>query len=67
MAHPGTAPVELRLGVDNGAPAPILRSRTLKADPSPETMEALQEMFGKARVRLVRVEDERSGRDPAAY
>jgi len=67
VAHPGTAPVELRLGVDNGAPAPILRSRTLKADPSPETMEALQEMFGKARVRLVRVADGRSGRDPGAY
>jgi len=67
VAHPGTAPLELRLGVDNGAPAPILRSRTLKADPSPETMEALQEMFGKARVRLVRVEGERSGRDPVAY
>jgi DNA polymerase-3 subunit alpha len=54
-AHPGMAPVELRLGSDNGITAPILRSRTLKADPSRDTMEALQEMFGKAWVRLVRV------------
>ena len=54
-AHPGMAPVELRLGSDNGITAPILRSRTLKADPSRDTIEALQEMFGKAWVRLVRV------------
>ncbi len=54
-AHPGTAPVELLLGSDNGVAAPILRSRTLKADPSPDTIAALQEMFGKARVRLVKV------------
>ncbi len=67
VAHPGTAPVELLLGSDNGIPAPVLRSRTLKADPSPDTIEALQEMFGKARVRLVRVEDGRSRRDPGAY
>ena len=67
VAHPGTAPVELLLGSDNGVAAPVLRSRTLKADPSRETIEALQEMFGKARVRLVRVGDGRSGPDPGAY
>ena len=71
VAHPGTAPVELRLGTDNGAGSPVFRSRTLKADPTHETIEALQEMFGKARVRLVRVSvrvaDERSGADPLAY
>ncbi|HAT17997.1 MAG TPA: hypothetical protein DCS76_09405, partial [Gemmatimonadetes bacterium] len=50
VAHPGTAPVELRLGTDNGAGSPVFRSRTLKADPTHETIEALQEMFGKARV-----------------
>jgi DNA polymerase-3 subunit alpha len=60
VAHPGTAPVELRLGSDNGVAAPVLRSRTLKADPSHETIEALQKMFGKARVRLVRVGDGKS-------
>jgi DNA polymerase-3 subunit alpha len=54
-AHPGTAPVELCLGTDNGAPAPVLRSRTLRTDPTHDTIEALQDMFGKARVRLVRV------------
>ena len=54
-AHPGTAPVELALGGDNGTPAPLLRSRTLKVDPSRETLGELQEMFGKARVRLVKV------------
>ena len=71
VARPGTAPVELRLGTDNGAGSPVFRSRTLKADPTHETIEALQEMFGKARVRLVRVSvrvaDERSGSDPLAY
>ncbi|HAW90472.1 MAG TPA: hypothetical protein DCX61_07405 [Gemmatimonadetes bacterium] len=67
VARPGTAPVELRLGTDNGAGSPVFRSRTLKADPTHETIEALQEMFGKARVRLVRVADERSGSDPLAY
>jgi DNA polymerase-3 subunit alpha len=66
-AHPGTAPVELRLGTDNGIAAPILRSRTLKADPSRETIEELQEMFGKARVRLVRVGNGRSAEDLGAY
>jgi DNA polymerase-3 subunit alpha len=67
MAHPGAAPVELRLGSDNGITAPILRSRTLKADPSSDAVEALQAMFGKARVRLVRVAGSRSGPDQEAY
>ncbi|HIF05455.1 MAG TPA: hypothetical protein EYQ64_00450 [Gemmatimonadetes bacterium] len=61
VAHPGTAPVELRLGSDNGIAAPVLRSRTLKADASRDTIEALQEMFGKARVRLVRVGEGKIG------
>ena len=54
LAHPGTAPVELRLGSDNGISTPLLRSRTFKADPGTETLRELQEMFGKAKVRLVR-------------
>jgi DNA polymerase III subunit alpha len=53
--HPGIAPVQLTLGADNGAAAPTLRSRTLRVDPTPETIAELQEMFGKARVRLVKV------------
>jgi DNA polymerase-3 subunit alpha len=67
VAHPGTAPVELLLGSYNGIAAPVLRSRTLKTDPSSDTIEALQEMFGKARVRLVRVGDGRSQLDGADY
>ncbi len=55
VAHPGTAPVELTLGSDNGTLSPLLRSRTLKVDPSGEALGELQEMFGKARVRLVKV------------
>ena len=66
-AHPGTAPVELILGSDNDITAPILRSRTLKADPSRDTIEALQAMFGKARVRLARVADGRSRQDAEGY
>ena len=54
-SHPGTAPVHLSLGSDNGVSAPSLRSRTLRVDPGRETVDALQEMFGKARVRLIRV------------
>ena len=67
VAHPGTAPVELLLGSDNGVAAPVLRSRTLRADPSHETIEALQEMFGKARVRLVRVGDGKNATDAGTY
>jgi DNA polymerase-3 subunit alpha len=53
-AHPGSAPVELTLGSDNGAPAPRFRSRTLTVDPSSETLAALRELFGKGNVRLVK-------------
>jgi len=66
-AHPGMAPVELSLGSDNGIAAPILRSRTLKTDPSHDTIEALQKMFGKARERLVRVGEGKSASDAASY
>jgi DNA polymerase III subunit alpha len=52
--HPGVAPVELMLGSDNGITAPRFRSRSLRVDPSAETLSELQEMFGKTRVRLVK-------------
>ncbi len=52
-AHPGPAPVEVRIGTDNGQPAPRFRSRTLRAAPDAETINALEEVFGKGRVRLV--------------
>jgi DNA polymerase-3 subunit alpha len=54
QANPGGAPVELRVGQDNGVAAPRLRSRSLKTDPLGETMPQLRELFGKSRVRLVK-------------
>jgi DNA polymerase-3 subunit alpha len=54
QAHPGPAPVELMLGSDNGVKAPRFRSRTLRVDPLGDTLPELREIFGKARVRLVR-------------
>jgi DNA polymerase-3 subunit alpha len=52
--HPGAAPVEVALGVDNGVEAPRFRSRSLRVNPTRETLASLQELFGKAHVRLVR-------------
>jgi DNA polymerase-3 subunit alpha len=54
-AHPGEAPVELTVGADNGSRAPRLRSRSLKADASPETIKELRNLFGAGRVRLVKL------------
>jgi DNA polymerase-3 subunit alpha len=51
-AHPGLVPVELAIGNGGGG---RLRSRTLKADVGNGTMEELQAVFGRNRVRLVRV------------
>ncbi|MSR36038.1 MAG: hypothetical protein EXR95_05250, partial [Gemmatimonadetes bacterium] len=48
--HPGVAPVELAVANGGGA---RLRSRTLKADVTNGTLEELQSVFGKNRVRLV--------------
>ena len=48
--HPGVAPVELRVGTGEGAQ---FRSRTLKTDVTNGTLEELQAVFGKDRVRLV--------------
>jgi DNA polymerase-3 subunit alpha len=53
-AHPGAAPVELALGVDNGARAPRFRSRSLSVDGGQETLAELRALFGRGRVRLVR-------------
>jgi DNA polymerase-3 subunit alpha len=53
-AHPGASPVWLQVGQDNGEPAPKLRSRSLRASPDRETIAALQKLFGRAQVRLVR-------------
>jgi DNA polymerase-3 subunit alpha len=53
-AHPGSAALELKLGQDNGASAPLYRSRSLRVDPSTETVTALRELLGRDRIRLVR-------------
>ena len=55
-AHPGGAPVEVQLGTPNGHPPPVLRSRSLRADPSRETVQALAELVGPTRVRVVRTQ-----------
>ncbi len=52
--HPGVAPVEVLVQTGNGLGAPRLRSRTLRVDPGPETLAALEKLFGPAHVRLVR-------------
>ena len=52
--HPGASPIWLQVGADNGEPAPRLRSRTLRASADDDTVAALQKLFGRAHVRLVR-------------
>ncbi len=53
-AHPGASQVWLQLGEDNGERAPRLRSRSLGITPDAEAVEALQKIFGRRNVRLVR-------------
>ncbi len=53
-AHPGAAPVWLQVGADNGDHAPRFRSRSLRVSPDAETVRALQKLFGRANVKLVR-------------
>ena len=52
--HPGSSPVWFQIGQDNGERAPRLRSKSLKAATDTETVEALQKLFGRGNVRLVR-------------
>ena len=59
-AHPGIAPVELLVRTGNGLGAPRLRSRTLRADPGPETLRALEKLFGASHVRLKRTTSEKT-------
>ncbi len=54
-ANSGAAPVELVVGEANGAAAPRLRSRSLRVSPDRETLRALEALFGKGRVGLVKV------------
>jgi DNA polymerase-3 subunit alpha len=54
-AHPGPSPLWILLGPDNGERAPRLRSRSLRVAPDTETLGALQRLFGRGNVRLVRL------------
>jgi len=53
--HPGASPVWIQVGPDNGERAPRLRSRSLRVAPDAETLRALQKLFGRGNVRLVRI------------
>ncbi len=57
-ANPGAAPVEVLVQAHNGLGSPRLRSRSLSVDPKPETLAALEKLFGASRVRLVRASAE---------
>jgi DNA polymerase-3 subunit alpha len=57
--HPGPSPVWLQVGQDNGEAAPRLRSRTLRVEPTLDTLDALQKLFGRGNVRLVRAVEPR--------
>jgi DNA polymerase-3 subunit alpha len=53
-AHPGPSPLWIQVGPDNGERAPRLRSRSLRVAPDADTLGALQKLFGRGNVRLVR-------------
>jgi DNA polymerase-3 subunit alpha len=59
-AHPGIAPVEVLVQTGNGLGCPRLRSKTVKADPGPETLKELEKLFGAAHVRLIRTISEKT-------
>jgi DNA polymerase-3 subunit alpha len=65
-AHPGQAPVVVQVGSDNGERAPRLKSRTLRASADGETVSALQKLFGRGNVRLVRTFAPQGQGDPWA-
>jgi DNA polymerase III subunit alpha len=52
--HPGPSAVWIQVGADNGERAPRLRSRSLRVKPDQGTLGALQGLFGRGNVRLVR-------------
>lgn len=55
VARDGGAPVEIAVAAGNGVAKARLRSRTLKVLPDRKTIRALEEVFGKGRVGLVKV------------
>jgi DNA polymerase-3 subunit alpha len=52
--HPGASPVWVLMGSNNGELYPRLRSRSLRVSPDDKTLGALQKLFGRGNVRLVR-------------
>jgi len=63
-AHPGAAPVVVQVGSDNGEHAPRLKSRTMRASADGNTVSALQKLFGRGNVRLVRTFGPQNQGDP---
>ena len=57
--HPGPSPVWIQVGADNGDRAPRLRSRSLSIEPTLDTLGALQKLFGRGNVKLVRTTEPR--------
>ena len=53
-SHPGASPVLVQVGLDNGAPAPHFRSRSLKVSSNSQTLQQLRKIFGHGKIRLVR-------------
>jgi len=66
-SHPGSAPVEVTLGSDNGVEAPRLRSRSLRVEPDRETLGELEELFGRTHVRVVKARRSESDVGAAAH
>ena len=58
-SHPGVAPLEVLIQTGNGLGAPRLRSKTLRVDPGPDTLQELEKLFGPSHVRLVRTVTDR--------
>ncbi len=61
--HPGSSVVWFQVGADNGERAPRLKSRSLRVDPGEATLGALQRVFGRGNVRLVRTVHEADSED----
>ena len=57
--HKRFGPVEVLVQTGNGLGTPRLRSRTMKADPGPDTLKALEKLFGASHIRLVRTSSEK--------
>jgi DNA polymerase-3 subunit alpha len=63
-AYPGPSPVWIQVGADNGDRAPRLRSRSLRVNPTGEALGALEKLFGRGNVKLVRTVDPKEERVP---